>query len=232
MRLRTGGRSVTAVADMVRALRDVTKAEAVAVVNRDGGIVAAELPQNVSQETFSIMCAAILGAGMTAATELGHTAPHRVLLESDDATVVIQELGRRAMVVLVVSPERVVSDLDAAILRFAQAAAKDLDRALREALMRPRPFVPRARSLVAMMRLLQSRGRRFDSDRAHRLHLSAESTASVEGRSRARGTGRAHPPQKRPWKGSRRVRAPRSAAGSGQDTTPIPSSLRATRPRR
>jgi len=114
-------------ADMVRALRDVTKAEAVAVVNRDGGIVAAELPRSVSQETFSIMCAAILGAGMTAATELGHTAPHRVLLESDDATVVIQEIGRRAMVVLVVPPERVVSDLDAAILRFAQAAAKDLD---------------------------------------------------------------------------------------------------------
>src|SRR2546422_491318 len=53
--------------------------------------------------------------------------PHRVLLESDDTTVVIQEIGRRAMVVLVVSPERVVSDLDAAILRFAQAAAKDLD---------------------------------------------------------------------------------------------------------
>ena len=118
---------MTAVADMVRALRDVTKAEAVAVVNRDGGIVAAELPRNVSQETFSIMCAAILGAGMTAATELGHTAPHRVLLESDDATVVIQEIGRRAMVVIVVPPERVVSDLDPAISRFAQAAARDLD---------------------------------------------------------------------------------------------------------
>ena len=71
---------MTALADMVHALREVTKAEAIAVVNRDGGIVAAELPRNVSQETFSIMCAAILGAGMTAATELGHTAPHRVRL--------------------------------------------------------------------------------------------------------------------------------------------------------
>src|SRR3989442_1695191 len=85
------------------------------------------LERGWAEETFAIMCAAILGAGMPAATELGHTAPHRVLLESDDATVVIQEIGRRAMVVLVVSPERVVSDLDAAILRFAQAAAKDLD---------------------------------------------------------------------------------------------------------
>jgi len=118
---------MTALVEMVRALRDVTKAEAIAVVNRDGGIVAADLPRNVSQETFSIMCAAILGAGMTAATELGHTAPHRVLLECNDATVVIQEIGRRAMVVIVVPPERVVSDLDSAISRFAQAASRDLD---------------------------------------------------------------------------------------------------------
>src|SRR5437016_12484704 len=127
VRLRTGGDGVTALQDMMRALRDVTKAEAVAVINRDGGIVVADLPRTVSPETFSIMCAAILGAGMTAATELGHAAPHRVLLESNDVTVVIQEIGRRAMVVLVVPPERVVSDLDSAISRFAQAAAKDVD---------------------------------------------------------------------------------------------------------
>ena len=64
---------------------------------------------------------------MTAATELGHTPPHRVLLESDDATFLIEEVGRRAMLVLVVPPERAVSDLDMAVSRFAQAAAKDLD---------------------------------------------------------------------------------------------------------
>src|SRR6266568_3492354 len=127
MRVRTGGRGMTALVEMVRALRDVTKAEAIAVVNRDGAIVAADLPRTVSPETFSIMCAAILGAGMTAATELGHSAPHRVLLESDDATLVIEEVGRRAMLVLVVAPERAVSEIDTAISRFAKAAAEDLD---------------------------------------------------------------------------------------------------------
>src|SRR5438445_10629485 len=110
MCVRTGGRDMTALVEMVRALRDVTKAEAIAVVNRDGGIVAADLPRNVSQETFSLMWAAILGAGMTAATELGHAAPHRVLLESNDVTVVIQAMGRRALVVRVVPPARVVCD--------------------------------------------------------------------------------------------------------------------------
>jgi len=117
---------VTSLQDIVHALRDVTKAEAVALINRDGAIIATELPSGVSQETFSIMCAAILGAGMTAATELGHAAPHRVLLESDDATFLIQSVGRRAMLVLVLPPERQLSELDTAIGRFTQAAAKDL----------------------------------------------------------------------------------------------------------
>ena len=117
---------MTALEQMVHALRDVTKAEAVAVINRDGAVVVTELPQRVSQETFSIMCAAILGAAMTAATELGHAAPHRVLLESDDAILLIQEVGRRAMVVVVVPPERSVSEIETAVSRFAEAAAKDL----------------------------------------------------------------------------------------------------------
>ncbi len=118
---------MTTLQEMVRALKDVTKAEAVAVINRDGGIVAAELPSSVSPETFSIMCAAILGAGMTAATELRHASPHRVLLESEDSTILIQEVGRRAMLVVVVPPERPLSSLETAVSRFAQAAARDLD---------------------------------------------------------------------------------------------------------
>lgn len=111
---------------MVRALRDVSQAEAVALINRDGAIVAASLPDGVSPETFSIMCAAILGAGMTASTELRHAAPHKVTLESRDATILIEEIGRRAMLVLVVSPEHTVESLSTVISRFRQAVEKDL----------------------------------------------------------------------------------------------------------
>jgi len=63
---------------------------------------------------------------MTAATELGHAPPHRVLLESKDAVFLIQELGRRAMLVIVVPPEHPISELDVAVSRFAMAAEKDL----------------------------------------------------------------------------------------------------------
>lgn len=117
---------MSALEEMVRALRDVAHAEAAAVINRDGGIVAAALPGSVSPETFSIMCAAILGAGMTAATEFRHAAPHRVVLESRDSMILIQEMGRRAMLVLVVPPERTLESLSTALQRFTQAAEKEL----------------------------------------------------------------------------------------------------------
>jgi predicted regulator of Ras-like GTPase activity (Roadblock/LC7/MglB family) len=117
---------MTSLQDLVHTLREATKAEAVALINRDGGIVVTELPAGISQETFSIMCAAILGAGMTAATELGHAAPHRVILESDDSVLLIQEVGRRAMLVIVFPPELALSELVTAAERFAQMAAKDL----------------------------------------------------------------------------------------------------------
>lgn len=115
---------MTSVDEMVRALREVTKAEAVALIHRDGSVLAADLPRGISKETFSIMCAAILGAGMTAATELRHSPPHRVILESEDAVFLISEAGRRAMVVIVIPPERPVSELVAPVDRFAQAVTR------------------------------------------------------------------------------------------------------------
>lgn len=112
------------VVEQLHQLKVTTNAEAAAVINRDGRILAAELPPSVSQDTFSIMCAAILGAGMTAATELGHRAPHRVRLESEDATFVIQEVGERAMLIVVVGPHG-TAELESAISRFIAASAPD-----------------------------------------------------------------------------------------------------------
>ena len=127
MCLRTGGIFVTRIEDMVHALREVARAKAVAVINRDGGVVAADLPEGVSQETFAIMCAAILGAGMTAATELKHAAPHRVVLDADDSTMLIQEIGRRYMLVLVVPSEHALAESRNAIARFTGAVAKEVE---------------------------------------------------------------------------------------------------------
>jgi len=115
------------VAEHLRRLKQATNAEAAAVVNRDGRVLAADLPTSVSQDTFSIMCAAILGAGTTAATELGHGAPRRVRLESDDGMILIREVGRRAMLILVVGSAQAPSALEAEIAHFVASFGKEFE---------------------------------------------------------------------------------------------------------
>ncbi|MFQ6012792.1 MAG: roadblock/LC7 domain-containing protein [Thermoplasmata archaeon] len=85
-------------------LRKETEAIASAVISRDGLVIAADLPEGVSTETFSIMCAAIMGAAMTATTEMGRNAPTRILIESEDLLVVIYASDRHSMLVVVLPP--------------------------------------------------------------------------------------------------------------------------------
>ncbi|TLZ52013.1 MAG: roadblock/LC7 domain-containing protein [Methanobacteriota archaeon] len=76
-------------------------AHAIAVVSRDGSVLASDLPPGVSRETFSIMCATIHGAGMTVSNELKRGTPRRIVLESNEGRVLITEAGRRALIVIV-----------------------------------------------------------------------------------------------------------------------------------
>ncbi|MEK6850911.1 MAG: roadblock/LC7 domain-containing protein [Candidatus Thermoplasmatota archaeon] len=90
---------------MAEAVRKIREAgvDAVGVVSRDGSVLAADLPAGVSRETFSIMCATIHGAGMTISNELRRSPPKRITLHVDEGTVVIAEVGRRALVVFVLA---------------------------------------------------------------------------------------------------------------------------------
>lgn len=95
-----------------------------AVVSRDGLVVAADLPAEVSQETFSIMCAAIMGAGMTATTELGKTSPDRISLKSEDVRILIYAAGRKSMLVVVLSPEGDLEAVDKVGREIAERVAQ------------------------------------------------------------------------------------------------------------
>ena len=112
--------------DMLRKARIACGATAMAIVSRDGVIVAADLPEVMSKETFSIMCATIMGAGMTAANELGRTPPAKVLMQSRDLQLIIVEAGRRAMIVAALpattDAQRVMQELEA----LASAAASEI----------------------------------------------------------------------------------------------------------
>ena len=86
----------------LRALRKDFDAKASAIVSRDGLIIAGDVPEGISGETFGIMCATLLGAASTAHSELRIDTPTRVVVESEDSVMVVMGAGRKALLVTVV----------------------------------------------------------------------------------------------------------------------------------
>jgi predicted regulator of Ras-like GTPase activity (Roadblock/LC7/MglB family) len=79
-------------------------------------VIAADLPEGVSMETFAIMCATLLGAASTAHSELRIGTPLHVVVESEDAKMVVVGAGRKALIVAVIGRKgdasRVLAKLD------------------------------------------------------------------------------------------------------------------------
>jgi len=86
----------------LRALRQSCGAIASAVISRDGLVIAADVPEGVSMETFGIMCATLLGAASTAHSELRVGTPHHVIVEAEDTKMVLVGAGRKALIVAVI----------------------------------------------------------------------------------------------------------------------------------
>lgn len=100
----------------LRALRQSCGAIASAVISRDGLVIAADVPDGVSVETFAIMCATLMGAASTANSELRVGTPLHVMVESEEAKMVVVGAGRKAIIVAVIGrkgdPSVAVKKLD------------------------------------------------------------------------------------------------------------------------
>ena len=90
--------------DMVEPiLQDIKKldgVDATAVVSRDGILVGAEIPPEVHGETFAIMSATMLGAAITANSELNKNMPTKVIVESDDGMTIVAGAGINSILVV------------------------------------------------------------------------------------------------------------------------------------
>ena len=111
---------------MLRQLRETCGSQAAAVVSRDGLVIAGDMPDNISRETFAIMCATILGAGMTAATELRVSSPTHIVLTSKETRIHILETGPRALIVLVVPPGRSDAEIAAAVTPVMEEVRREI----------------------------------------------------------------------------------------------------------
>jgi predicted regulator of Ras-like GTPase activity (Roadblock/LC7/MglB family) len=103
----------------LRALRQEFGAMASAIVSRDGLIMAGDMSEDVSGETFGIMCATLLGAASTAHSELRIGTPIGVMVESEDSMMIVVGAGRKALIVTVIPRE---ADCEAAKKKLEQLA--------------------------------------------------------------------------------------------------------------
>jgi len=85
----------------LRNLRQSCGAIASAIISRDGLVIASDMPEGVSGDTFAIMSATLLGAASTANSELRIGMPLSVVVESEDARILLVGAGRKALLVCV-----------------------------------------------------------------------------------------------------------------------------------
>ena len=105
----------------LRALRESCGAIASAIISRDGLVIAADLPEGVSMDTFAIMCATLIGAASTANSELRVGTPQSVVVECEDAKMVVVGAGRKALVVTVISRKNDESVAKKELLKLADS---------------------------------------------------------------------------------------------------------------
>ena len=70
-------------------------------------------------ETFAIMCATLLGAASTAHSELRIGTPTHVIVDSEDAKMVLVGAGRKALLVAVIGKK---GDVNLAIKKLDEIA--------------------------------------------------------------------------------------------------------------
>lgn len=86
-------------------LKKIGEIEALAVVSRDGLLMVADIPQNINSETFAAMNATMVGAAETVIFEMKKGTPDRVIVESNDAKVIVTDAGIKALLVVMTSPD-------------------------------------------------------------------------------------------------------------------------------
>ncbi|MEW6070628.1 MAG: roadblock/LC7 domain-containing protein [Candidatus Thermoplasmatota archaeon] len=87
-----------------------------AIIARNGMVIAEELPEGVDERRVAAMAATLMASIETLASTIGKGLPKRVHTELERSSVMVFELGPRALLLAMLSPnidlEQVVSKLE------------------------------------------------------------------------------------------------------------------------
>jgi len=91
--------------ELTSALKDLRKefkTIASAIISRDGILIASDIPDGVIIETFTIMCATLMGAASTAHSELRIGQPRAMRIFSERHEMMLVGAGKRAIIICAV----------------------------------------------------------------------------------------------------------------------------------
>lgn len=86
----------------LKSLRSEFGSIASAIISRDGILLVSDIPEGVVAETFTIMCATMMGAASTAHSELRIGQPKIMHVTSEKNEMLLLSAGRKAIIVCVV----------------------------------------------------------------------------------------------------------------------------------
>ncbi len=86
---------------ILKELRKIGDIQGSSVVSRDGLIIAADLSQDIDEETFAAMSAAMQGAAETAVSELKRGALNEIIIDAEKGKLVSIGAGELAILVCI-----------------------------------------------------------------------------------------------------------------------------------
>ena len=115
-----------ALADAPAAIQDLKRrvqGAGVALLSRNGSVVDADLPSSASSETYSILCATVLGAAVTAHAELGRAPPQNVVIDGSGTRSLIFPVGEQELLAVVAEEQAEPANAIELVLSFVRLLA-------------------------------------------------------------------------------------------------------------
>lgn len=104
----------------IEELKASMEAVAVAMVSDDGRMLHSALPSGVSDESFAVMSATIVGAAATVSSDLKQTPPDHIVIRGTDFTMIVARFNSDSLLVSVVGaaadPDSLLHRIDEFIL--------------------------------------------------------------------------------------------------------------------
>lgn len=95
--------------------------ESALIATRDGLLIAANVPPEINAETFSAMCATMIGAAEIATVDFGKGTPKTIVVELDHGRMVATDSGQNILLVVLTAHD---AKLGLTLVRLEKCASK------------------------------------------------------------------------------------------------------------